>query len=63
MQPVVEERPGEYVLHLPATPSRIADLACWLRDQDVTLAALQAGRRSLEDVFLQITAEATREHQ
>ena len=60
---VVEERPGEYVLHLPATPARIADLACWLRDQDVTLAALQAGRRSLEDVFLQITAEATREHQ
>jgi ABC-2 type transport system ATP-binding protein len=60
---VVEERPGEYVLHIPATPARIADLACWLRDQDVTLAALQAGRRSLEDVFLQITAEATREHQ
>jgi ABC-2 type transport system ATP-binding protein len=60
---VVEERPGEYVLHLPATPARIADLACWLRDQDVTLAALQAGRRSLEDVFLQITAEATKEHQ
>ena len=60
---VVEERPGEYVLHVPATPARIADLACWLRDQDVTLAALQAGRRSLEDVFLQITAEATREHQ
>ena len=60
---VVEERPGEYVLRVPATPARIADLACWLRDQDVTLAALQAGRRSLEDVFLQITAEAAREHQ
>jgi ABC-2 type transport system ATP-binding protein len=60
---VVEERPGEYVLHIPATPARIAELACWLRDQDVTLAALQAGRRSLEDVFLQITAEAAREHQ
>jgi ABC-2 type transport system ATP-binding protein len=59
---VVEERPGEYVLHIPATPARIAELACWLRDQGVTLAALQAGRRSLEDVFLQITAEAAREH-
>jgi ABC-2 type transport system ATP-binding protein len=58
---VVEERPGEYVLHVPGTPQRIADLAVFLRDRDVTLAALQAGRRSLEEVFLQITAEATRE--
>ena len=57
----VEERPGEYVLHVPGTPQRIADLALFLRDRDVTLAALQAGRRSLEEVFLQITAEATRE--
>ncbi|MFL5977039.1 MAG: ABC transporter ATP-binding protein, partial [Gaiellaceae bacterium] len=52
---VVEERPGEYLVRAPATPSRIADLACFLRDRDVTLAALQAGRRSLEEVFLQIT--------
>jgi ABC-2 type transport system ATP-binding protein len=58
---VVEERPGEYVVHAPGTPTRIADLACFLRDLDVTLAALQAGRRSLEEVFLQITAEAARE--
>jgi ABC-2 type transport system ATP-binding protein len=63
---VVEERPGEYLVHAAATPERIADLACFLRDERVTLAALQAGRRSLEEVFLQITAEdaarpATRE--
>jgi ABC-2 type transport system ATP-binding protein len=56
---VVEERPGEYLVRAPATPARIADLACFLRDRDVTLAALQAGRRSLEEVFLQITAEAS----
>ena len=31
-----------------------------LRDADVTLAALQAGHRSLEEVFLQITAEEAR---
>ena len=43
----------------PGRPQRIADLACFLRDRDVTLAALQAGRRSLEEVFLQITAEAS----
>ena len=56
---VVEDRPGEYVLRAAGTPGRIADLAGFLRDVDVTLAALQAGRRSLEEVFLQITAEAS----
>src|SRR5690242_11024281 len=54
---VVEERPGEYTVRAPGTPARVADLACFLRDHDVTLYALQAGRRSLEEVFLQITAE------
>jgi ABC-2 type transport system ATP-binding protein len=58
---VVEERSGEYVLHAAATPPRIAQLACFLRDRDVMLVALQAGRRSLEEAFLQITAEAGRE--
>jgi ABC-2 type transport system ATP-binding protein len=56
---VVEERPGEYLVRTAATPELVADLACHLRDQRVTLAALQAGRRSLEEVFLQITAEDT----
>jgi hypothetical protein len=54
---VREDRAGEYVVRAPGTPVRIADLACFLRDQNVTLDALQAGRRSLEEVFLQITAE------
>jgi ABC-2 type transport system ATP-binding protein len=58
---VVEERSGEYVLHAAATPQRIAQLACFLRDRDVVLVALQAGRRTLEEVFLRITAEAARE--
>ncbi len=57
---VVEDRAGEYVVRAEGTPARIADLACYLRDADVTLAALQAGRRSLEEVFLQITAEQAR---
>ena len=57
---VVEDRAGEYVVRAAGTPGRIADLACFLRDADVTLAALQAGRRSLEEVFLQITAEQAR---
>jgi ABC-2 type transport system ATP-binding protein len=54
---VVEERPGDYLVRAAGTPARIADLACFLRDHDVTLFALQSGRRSLEEVFLQITAE------
>jgi ABC-2 type transport system ATP-binding protein len=54
---VTEDRPGEYLVRAIGTPARIADLACFLRDRDVTLAALQAGRRTLEEVFLQITAE------
>ncbi|MCU1427061.1 MAG: transporter ATP-binding protein [Actinomycetia bacterium] len=57
---VVEERPGEYLVRAAGTPALVADLACFLRDQNVMLAALQAGRRSLEEVFLQITAEADR---
>jgi ABC-2 type transport system ATP-binding protein len=57
---VVEDHAGEYVVRAAGTPARIADLACHLRDANVTLAALQAGRRSLEEVFLQITAEEAR---
>jgi ABC-2 type transport system ATP-binding protein len=53
-----EVRPGEYVVRAPVTPTRVADLACFLRDRDSTLTSLQTGRRSLEDVFLQITSEA-----
>jgi ABC-2 type transport system ATP-binding protein len=54
---VVEDRVGEYLVRAAGTPERIADLACFLRDRNVTLAALQSGRRTLEEVFLQITAE------
>jgi ABC-2 type transport system ATP-binding protein len=57
---VVEDRAGEYVIRASGTPSRIAELACHLRDINVPLGALQAGRRSLEEVFLQITAEDAR---
>jgi ABC-2 type transport system ATP-binding protein len=52
-----EPRPGEYLVRAEVTPARIADLACFLRDRDATLTSLQSGRRTLEAVFLQITAE------
>jgi ABC-2 type transport system ATP-binding protein len=54
---VVEDRPGEYLVRAVGTPARVAELACFLRDHDITLVALQSGRRTLEEVFLQITAE------
>jgi ABC-2 type transport system ATP-binding protein len=54
---VREPRPGEYVVDVPATPALIASLATWLRDRDVTLGELHAGRGSLEEVFLRLTSE------
>jgi ABC-2 type transport system ATP-binding protein len=58
---VAEERPGDYVVRASGTPALVADVAIWLRDRDEPLGALQAGRRSLEDVFLQLTAEQPEE--
>jgi ABC-2 type transport system ATP-binding protein len=52
-----EVRPGVYVVRVVATPAVIADLAAWLRDRDVRLEELRAGRRSLEEVFLRLTTE------
>jgi ABC-2 type transport system ATP-binding protein len=54
---VREPRPGDYVVDVPATPALIATLATWLRDRDVTLGELHAGRGSLEEVFLRLTSE------
>ncbi|HKA94355.1 MAG TPA: ABC transporter ATP-binding protein [Acidimicrobiia bacterium] len=54
---VHEPRRGEYVVAVPATPELIASLATWLRDRDVTLGELHAGRGSLEEVFLRLTSE------
>ena len=55
---VLEERPGEYLLAVEATPAVVADLAVWLRDHHVRLGELRAGRRTLEEVFLRVTSEA-----
>ncbi len=54
---VQEPRSGEYTVDAAATPALIASLAVWLRDRDVTLGELRAGRRSLEEVFLRLTSE------
>ena len=54
---VVESKPGEYVVHAASSPELVAALTAWLRDQRVALGDLRAGRRSLEEVFLQVTSE------
>jgi ABC-2 type transport system ATP-binding protein len=54
---VVESRPGEYVVHAAPSPELVAALTAWLRDHGVALGDLRAGRRSLEEVFLQVTSE------
>jgi ABC-2 type transport system ATP-binding protein len=54
---VREPRPGDYVIDAPATPELVAALAVWLRDRDVTLGDLRAGRSSLEEIFLRLTSE------
>jgi len=51
------ESPGNYVVRAAGTPKIIAELACHLRDHGVLLSALHSGRRSLEEVFLSLTAE------
>ncbi|MFA9432363.1 ABC transporter ATP-binding protein [Egicoccus sp. AB-alg2] len=57
--PVEEIRSGRYVVHAPNTPRLVAALADWLAQHDVVLGHLQAGKVSLEDVFLRLTAEET----
>ena len=54
---VTEIRPGEYVVATASTPTMLADLTAWLRDEDISLDELRAGRRSLEEVFLRMTSE------
>ncbi|MDQ6840110.1 MAG: ABC transporter ATP-binding protein [Actinomycetota bacterium] len=56
---VVEDRPGEYVVDAAATPARVAAITAWLAERDLALADLRAGRETLEDVFLRLTAEPT----
>ena len=54
----VEERTaGEYVVGGAPSPATVAALTAWLAEHDLPLADLRAGRQTLEDVFLRLTAE------
>jgi len=48
----------EYLLETDATPELVARLAVWMCDHDFAIEELTTGRRSLEEVFLRLTAES-----
>src|SRR5699024_9707336 len=52
---VAETVPGRYTLSGEVTPQVVAALAQWCAEHDVLLAGLSTARRSLEDVFLDLT--------
>jgi ABC-2 type transport system ATP-binding protein len=52
----VHEVGAGYRLAARPSPKLIADLASWLAGRDVMLTELHAGRTSLEDVFIRLTA-------
>ena len=56
MAGVDEPTPGEYLVHVEATPTNVALLTGWLAEHDLPLADLRAGRQRLEDVFLRLTS-------
>jgi ABC-2 type transport system ATP-binding protein len=53
---VIEVSPGEYLVETEPSPAAIAALTGWLAERDLPLADLRAGRQTLEDVFLRMTA-------
>ena len=56
---VTSLRPGTWEVAAVGTPALVAALASALADQDVAIGQLNAGRRSLEDVFLALTEESS----
>ncbi|MFB7797755.1 ABC transporter ATP-binding protein [Isoptericola nanjingensis] len=57
---VTEPQPGSYVVAGPAGPRTLAVLTAWLADHDVLASRLTVGRRTLEDVFLDLTGRHLR---
>jgi len=54
---VREISPGEYRVSGPPLPATVAAITAWLAEHDLPLGDLRAGRQSLEDVFLRLTAD------
>ncbi|HEX5613727.1 MAG TPA: ABC transporter ATP-binding protein [Acidimicrobiia bacterium] len=56
---VVEEHAGDYLIRVAGTPQLVVALAMHLHAHDVLVHDVHVGRRSLEEVFLQLTADPT----
>jgi ABC-2 type transport system ATP-binding protein len=57
---VSEPEPGAYQIVGPTTPRTVAAVAAWLAERDVLPRRLSVGRRTLEDVFLDLTGRHLR---
>ncbi|MEP6598306.1 MAG: ABC transporter ATP-binding protein [Actinomycetota bacterium] len=55
-----EERPGRYLITGDVNPQLLATLTAWCAGQDVMAHDLAVERRSLEDVFLELTGRELR---
>lgn len=54
---VTADRTGRYRVHAEGTPRLVAEVTAWLADHDVAVGQLNAGKASLEEVFLRLTSE------
>jgi ABC-2 type transport system ATP-binding protein len=57
---VTEVSAGRYLVEAHVTPGLLADLTAWCASHDVLAEGLQVGRRTLEDVFLELTGRELR---
>jgi len=55
-----ETSPGTYAVVGPVGPATVASLTGWLAAHDVLATGLTVGRRTLEDVFLDLTGRTLR---
>jgi len=54
---VVHEGGGRHRVGCEPSPTVVAALTAWLAERDLALGDLQAGRRTLEEVFMDLTAD------
>ena len=58
---VIEQEPGRYLVTGEVNPQLLAALTAWCADQGVFAEDLAVQRRSLEDVFLELTGQEPRD--
>jgi ABC-2 type transport system ATP-binding protein len=57
---VSEPQPGQYLIEGPVDPQLLAAVTAWCAGTGVLADDLRVQRRSLEDVFLELTGRAPR---